>query len=239
MPWPSSMNTSLGIYAVPTHCMIAVRFVQRSTDDCLAVPLVAIEVLEWKPDDIFANWFIFSFQQHYHHHLKMYLFSQCVSTLVFLSQFLIHNHALRLDITSDSTHEALHIRRDFTTRSFNSRAVFDGFQLFDTQSLRDLGLTETCETLIYQPLKCDNFTASLGSQNYHGSLGNDVLTASVCDASCGTALATFHRRIVAACASTPNIIPGLTAAAAIDSIWGGWNETCVKDTKTTKFCNGQ
>jgi hypothetical protein len=120
------------------------------------------------------------------------------------------------------------------------RVVFPGYQLVATQALAGLGITATCESVLYQPLKCDNFTSQLGSSSYHGSLGDANLTASVCDATCSTALSTFHRRVAAACATTPNLYPGFPVLALIDSIWGGWNETCVKDNTTTAgFCNGQ
>lgn len=125
-------------------------------------------------------------------------------------------------------------------REIQSRATFPGFQLVSTQSLAGLGLSSTCEQVLYQPLACDNFTALLGDKTYHGSLGDAVLTASVCDASCSTALAAFHRRVNGACAATPELSPGFPVLALIDSIWGGWNETCVKDNSTAGgFCNGK
>lgn len=120
------------------------------------------------------------------------------------------------------------------------RVVFPGFQLVETQALAGLGLTATCESVLYQVLKCDNFTSQLGSSSYHGSLGDADLTTSVCDATCSASLSTFHRRVAAACASTPDLYPGFPALALIDSIWGGWNETCLKDNTTAgSYCNGQ
>ena len=125
-------------------------------------------------------------------------------------------------------------------RDIQSRATFPGFQLVSTQSLTGLGLSTTCEQVLYQPIACDNFTALLGDKTYHGSLGDTVLTASVCDASCSTALAAFHRKVKGACAATPELSPGFPVLALIDSIWGGWNETCVKDNSTAGgFCNGK
>ncbi|KAH6717693.1 hypothetical protein BKA61DRAFT_641602 [Leptodontidium sp. MPI-SDFR-AT-0119] len=125
-------------------------------------------------------------------------------------------------------------------RTAQKRALtrYPSFQLVETQALAGLGLTATCESVLYQILKCDNFTSQLGSSSYHGSLGDADLTTSVCDATCSASLSTFHRRVAAACASTPDLYPGFPALALIDSIWGGWNETCLKDNTTAgSYCN--
>lgn len=119
------------------------------------------------------------------------------------------------------------------------RAVFTGFQLAEKQSLSGLGLSAACEQAIYQPLKCDNFTANLGGSTYHGSISDTALVASVCDSTCSTALTTLRASIATACATSPTLFPGFPTLALIDSIRGGWNETCLKDTASGGYCNGQ
>lgn len=118
------------------------------------------------------------------------------------------------------------------------RQAPSGFALAEKGSLASYKLDSTCEQVLYQTLTCDSYVASLGAPRYHGSLGDNEFTATVCAASCGSSLANIHRRVVGACASTPELFSGYPVVALVDSIWGGWNETCLKDTATGKNCNG-
>lgn len=131
--------------------------------------------------------------------------------------------------------------RSHATRAYfvSSRAVFQGFQIFETDSLKDLGLGDTCEKVLYQSLKCDDYVARFSSPSYHRSPNDQNLTTSVCDKSCQGALTTFSRRANGACAGK-ELFPGYPAAALIDTVWGGWNETCVFDlAASAKNCNGK
>jgi hypothetical protein len=121
----------------------------------------------------------------------------------------------------------------------SSRAVFQGFQVAETDSLKDLGLGDTCEKVLYQSLKCDDYVARFISPSYHRSLRDEALTTSVCDKSCQGSLITLSRRANGACAGE-ELSPGHLAASLIDTVWGGWNETCVFDSAASaKNCNGK
>jgi hypothetical protein len=133
-------------------------------------------------------------------------------------------------------HGRVHASR---SHSVSSRAVFQGFQVAETDSLKDLGLGETCENLLYQTLKCDDYVARFMSPSYHRSLNDQALTTSVCDKSCQGSFSALSRRVNNECAGK-ELFPGYPAAALIDTIWGGWNETCVFDTAApAKNCNGK
>jgi len=123
-------------------------------------------------------------------------------------------------------------------RVLSSRAVFDGFQIVEPGSLDGLGLGAACETNLYQLLKCDAKVADFARVSYRRGLGDASLTASVCDNSCSGALQLFSRRVNSACTAKKELFPGYPVAALIDTIWGGWNETCLKDTTTGQYCNG-
>lgn len=121
--------------------------------------------------------------------------------------------------------------------ALESRAT--GFQLItNKQLLQDSTLSSTCQQVLQQTIGCDDYVAGLGDKTYHGSLGDPTLTNSVCTATCEKALVTTRRRISGACASTPDIIPGYPVISLIESVITGWNETCLKDTATGKYCNG-
>jgi hypothetical protein len=153
--------------------------------------------------------------------------------LLFLKLFLLSTTTLVAAGTVHG-HEHAHASK---ARSLSPRAVFTGFQIFETDSLKGLGLSATCEQVLYQPLKCDNYTTAFSSPSYRRSLNDPALTASVCDKSCSNALSTFTRRVNGACGSNSYLFPGYPTAALIETIWGGWNETCLTDTVSGKYCN--
>ena len=147
-----------------------------------------------------------------------------LTSLSFAAAGLRHKHA-RAHAT-----EALHV---------SPRAVFQGFQIHETDSLKDIGLGDTCEKVLYQILKCDDHVARFTSPKYRRSLNDKTLTTSVCDKSCQSALTLFSRRANAACAGK-ELYSGYAAAATVDTVWGGWNETCIFEAAPSdKNCNGK
>lgn len=121
--------------------------------------------------------------------------------------------------------------------ALRNRAV--GFQLMSNKQLQGSSLNANCQQVLQQIINCDNYVASLGERTYHGSLNDAVLTNAVCQAACETALVTARRRITGACASTPDLVPGYPVASLIETVITGWNETCIKDNGTGKYCNGE
>jgi hypothetical protein len=117
-----------------------------------------------------------------------------------------------------------------------ARADVAGFTLLEYGSLAGFGLTEACQRSLYETLHCHDYARTLGERVYHGRIGWSV-GAAVCDVSCKTAIEAFRARVVANC-GTSSVVPGLSALSFIDSIWGGWNETCVADPTTGERCNG-
>ena len=113
-----------------------------------------------------------------------------------------------------------------------------GFQLGEDGMFDGLDLDSACERVLYQQISCDAFVSTLGQKTYHGSLGDQDLSDDVCSESCSTALTTARRRISGACASTPDLLPGYPVLALIDSIITGWKETCLTDSSTGEYCNG-
>ena len=113
-----------------------------------------------------------------------------------------------------------------------------GFRLGEAGMFDGFDLAPACEQALYQQINCDALVSTLGRRTYHGSLGDQDLTHSVCAASCSSALTTARRLISGACASTPDLLPGYTVLALVDSVITGWQETCLKDSTTGEYCNG-
>lgn len=139
------------------------------------------------------------------------------------------------------SHGALAIRALLGTAQSGSlletRAV--GFQAIPQQLLDMATLDSTCLQVLKQSINCEETVADLGRREYHGSLGDVKLTDAVCAASCKTALTTARRRIAGACVKTPELLPGMTILSYVDSFMAGWNETCLKDETSGKYCNGE
>ncbi|OAL56199.1 hypothetical protein IQ07DRAFT_497578 [Pyrenochaeta sp. DS3sAY3a] len=117
------------------------------------------------------------------------------------------------------------------------RQSVTGFPLAEAGSLSGYSLSSACEQLLYQTIPCDSFVASFTTPTYHGNLGDADFTALVCSATCGKALSTMHRRLLGACVATPKLFSGFPVVSLVDSLWGGWNETCLQDTTSGKYCN--
>lgn len=115
----------------------------------------------------------------------------------------------------------------------------DGFRLVDNglPGFSDLG--STCQQVLQQVIKCEEYVANLGLKEYHGLVPDGVLADEVCKVTCEISLTTARRRILGACSSTPELAPGYSLLALVDSIIYGWNETCLRDKSTGNYCNGE
>lgn len=80
---------------------------------------------------------------------------------------------------------------------------------------------------------------SLATVDYYGPIGNDILQESLCDASCGSSLASYHNEVQQACAGDPEPWDGVPAVWVGDIIWSTYNRTCLKDETTGEFCTSK
>ncbi|RHZ48193.1 uncharacterized protein CDV56_102104 [Aspergillus thermomutatus] len=65
---------------------------------------------------------------------------------------------------------------------------FPGFTIYTSSGLEDADLPLACKNSLAERIKCDPYVSSMMQLSYHGSLDNDTLTDSICDASCGPQL---------------------------------------------------
>ncbi|EFY87854.1 LysM domain protein [Metarhizium acridum CQMa 102] len=122
-----------------------------------------------------------------------------------------------------------------TTALLESRAT--GFQLVTSKQLEGSTLNSNCQQVLQQTIQCDEYVANFRERGYRGSLDSSALTDSVCQATCERSLLNARRRLAAVCASTPDLMPGYPVATLIETTIAGWNETCLKDKDTGKYCN--
>lgn len=124
-----------------------------------------------------------------------------------------------------------------TTALLESRAT--GFQLVTSKQLEGSTLNSNCQQVLQQTIQCDEYVANFRERGYCGSLDDSALTDSVCQATCERSLLNARRRLAAVCSSTPDLMPGYPVATLIETTVAGWNETCLKDKDTGKYCNGE
>jgi hypothetical protein len=129
-----------------------------------------------------------------------------------------------------AAHSRLHLQH---------RQSATGFPLAATGSLSGYGLASACERVLYQTVSCDSYVASFVTPAYRASLGDDDFTALVCSPTCAKSLEITHTRILGVCASSPNLFSGYPVVSLVDSVRGGWKETCLRDAASGKWCNGQ
>ncbi|KAJ9199434.1 hypothetical protein DTO164E3_4746 [Paecilomyces variotii] len=111
--------------------------------------------------------------------------------------------------------------------------IFEGFQLYDPSDLE--GLTAPCVTALTRIIKCDSYLLKFQEAFYHGSLGNDTLADSVCDKSCGASLQEWFDTVSMSCAGQN--VTGAVPTKLGGIVYQGYNETCLKDPGSGKYCN--
>lgn len=114
-----------------------------------------------------------------------------------------------------------------------------GFHVWDsdTESNALKDLPAACRASLTQLVKCDPYTLMFLEGRYRGSLEDDDLAQSVCDKSCATSLESWFKTVDLTCAGYS--VSGSAATKYGGQIWSGWNETCLKDPTSGKYCNGK
>ena len=100
-------------------------------------------------------------------------------------------------------------------------------------------LSQGCITAMEALLSCDPYLQSLANQDYYGSMDNSSLQISLCDPACGSTLSSYHSSVISSCISDPQPWPGIPASWYGDTLWATYSQTCLKDSKSGLYCNGQ
>ncbi|KAF9871213.1 hypothetical protein CkaCkLH20_11382 [Colletotrichum karsti] len=110
----------------------------------------------------------------------------------------------------------------------------NGFALYNATNL-DVTLGTGCVEALSTRIGCDPYVQSFAERGYRGPLPNTALTDAVCTSDCSGSLKAWFNDVTTRCQgmtlddSVPNRVGGY--------LWAGFNETCVKDPKTKKYCN--
>jgi hypothetical protein len=111
------------------------------------------------------------------------------------------------------------------------------FNIYNATQLEDKDVGAACIKALAADIACPTYIRSFVAPSVHGSLQNATLTNEICTGTCSASLRSWFNTVVGACANddfgdgVPQRLGGY--------IWAGWNETCIKDPKTKKYCNGE
>ena len=111
------------------------------------------------------------------------------------------------------------------------------FNIYNATNLENKNVGDACVKALSADIACPAHLRSFMAPSYHGSLGNVSLTDEICTGTCSASLKNWFNTVITACADEefgdgfPQRYGGY--------IWAGWNETCIRDPKTKKHCNGR
>ncbi|KAL3487197.1 hypothetical protein BJX62DRAFT_228185 [Aspergillus germanicus] len=143
---------------------------------------------------------------------------------------------------SDPYHHQHTLESSTSDSKPNPLPGFRGFQLWSEHSKLDsktlAKLSPACRTSMTQPIHCHAKTRSL--QRQYGrrmrglGLGNDALSDLVCDSRCGESLAAWLKGVDRDCKTLEERMLFPTRRGG--QLWAGWNETCLRDDMTGRYC---
>ncbi|KAM5453040.1 hypothetical protein McanCB49686_004992 [Microsporum canis] len=111
--------------------------------------------------------------------------------------------------------------------------LFAGFHLYENATLPDI--TKTCKTALTQRIDCHSFYQEWVRPIYHGTFHDGEFTQYLCDEGCKKSLENWFGTVELACAGQN--ITGTLPTLLGGYLYQGYNETCLKDTATGKYCN--
>ncbi|KAL4902676.1 hypothetical protein BDW74DRAFT_169519 [Aspergillus multicolor] len=111
---------------------------------------------------------------------------------------------------------------------------FSGFQLYKTETLQSLHLTDTCVTALSEKILCSDYLYMLRDPGIGQYIEDSALADITCDAGCGASLKRYYDNVAQNCgnqtvgSSKPTKLGG--------TVYANYNMTCLKDPSTNRYC---
>ncbi|KAH7150722.1 hypothetical protein DER46DRAFT_512153 [Fusarium sp. MPI-SDFR-AT-0072] len=109
------------------------------------------------------------------------------------------------------------------------------FKIYKTEDLESYNVGDTCVKALSADISCHEYIHSFMQPRYRGSLENVTLTDQICTGTCSASLRSWFNTVADVCADED--FGGGVPKRYGGYIWNGWNDTCIKDPKTKKYCN--
>ncbi|KAJ5770502.1 uncharacterized protein N7511_002553 [Penicillium nucicola] len=134
---------------------------------------------------------------------------------------------------------ALQPQHTLKTSDVNEPLEFRGFQLWSKVDKLDAKpLSPACKASMTRRIHCHKKTRSLqrqlGRRRRGSGLGSEALSDLVCDSRCGESIAAWVESVERDCATLEErmLFPSMRGG----QLWAGWNETCLRDERTGRYC---
>ncbi|KZN94210.1 Glucan 1,3-beta-glucosidase [Penicillium chrysogenum] len=116
------------------------------------------------------------------------------------------------------------------------RRNFTGFYLYEDQYDANLlnTLPSSCQSALTQVIDCPDDAQKFQVARWYGGFENDTLTGQVCSAECEVSIKSWFDHVTDNCASVDQTNFPLTLRGG--RFWASWNQSCVKDPDTGKYC---
>ncbi|RBR26167.1 uncharacterized protein FIESC28_01058 [Fusarium coffeatum] len=111
------------------------------------------------------------------------------------------------------------------------------FRIYEAENLESHGFPESCVSALSADITCDPYIRSFMQPRYRGSLRNVTLTDQICVGTCSGSLRKWVDTVSKECAGESFGSANNAPTRYGGNIWAGWNETCIKDPRTKKYCN--
>jgi hypothetical protein len=117
---------------------------------------------------------------------------------------------------------------------------FDGFLIYNRTDIEEMRtkFPSSCVTALTQRIICDDIVQRFAGTEYRGSFGNDTVTDSVCDETCGRSLMSWFSNVATAC-SGYTLDSGSVPTLRGGRMYAGYNETCLMTKEDDRYCNGE
>ncbi|KPM44181.1 hypothetical protein AK830_g2384 [Neonectria ditissima] len=111
------------------------------------------------------------------------------------------------------------------------------FRIYEDTDLDNYDVGDACVSALSADIACHPEIHSFLQPSYRGSLENVTLTDEICTGTCSASLRKWFNTVSNDCAGKSDEFNGNPPTRYGGYVWAGWNETCVKDPKTKKYCN--
>lgn len=145
-------------------------------------------------------------------------------------------------LTSSIGVQYLHTPTMRLTITLSLSLAVNAFKVQSDMSIGRLNFTSSCTKALQTDLECYDYTRSLGKSTYQGWVGSNRLADVICTATCSTSLRNWNETVARECAedgTEDNLSSLQTLITEANDMELMWNATCIKDTKSGRYCLGR
>ncbi|RTE79638.1 hypothetical protein BHE90_005873 [Fusarium euwallaceae] len=113
----------------------------------------------------------------------------------------------------------------------------NAFVIYDADDLSGGNLGDECIGSLAADIACHSEVQTFMRLGYRGSLASTAKTDLICTGACSASIRSWFNSVASNCEGKSFSDDDTVPMKFGGYMWAGWNETCVKDPKTKKYCN--